>query len=87
MDGFRPFMYFSLLFIKILLQGPKLLPKYASLLTKFHSINFFVFQYLEKLVKFFNKLCYTIVLHGIQRLIVFFSQLLHIKTGGALQGW
>ena len=46
----------------------------------------FVFQSLTQLVKLFNSFCCTIVLGKIQLFIVFFSQLLHIQTGGDLQG-
>ena len=37
-------------------------------------------------VKFLNKFCCGIFLRVIQRFVIFFSQLLRIKTGGDIQG-
>ena len=45
----------------------------------------FVFYSFTQPVKFFNIFCCTIMLGGIQRFIMFFSQLLHSQTGEALQ--
>ena len=79
--------YFCPFFNKNLLQWLKLFHKHVLILTNLHNITLFLFRHLKQLVNFCNSLYCTIVLGRIQRFIVFFFQLLHIQTSGALQCW
>ena len=45
----------------------------------------FLFQHLTQLIRFFNSFCCAILLGRIEIFFMFFSQLLNIQTGGALQ--